>query len=885
MNKIKKRIPAVKFLKSSNNRDGFSKSGNGTKNSAIKESQQSLQGEIYKGPLRKHNQKSVKIVNHFAKTASAGYFSGSSSAADIRQAIPTFYHPDFEPSSLILPKDRIEIISWCNYFYKYDALVATAVDLHSELPLSKIRLDLPSSVNKKKANQVLEHYVDMIGNTGIDLFNKLLMFGVEYYKIGNVFPWAQMNSDGTKWQRLTCLDPNYVRLEKLGLTNAASISLIPDDRLRHIVHNGPYDEKTGQLYQTLSEDIIEYVMAGKEIPLSTNPNDGSHAAHLARKLADYVDWGTSIIERNFKTLVYKDRLRQSQDAIATRHLTPKHLIWADLASRADVNEIRNQVEDAMLNPDSAIITNYELHWELIGTSSGLMQLATEREWITEDLLVGLMISKNILLGDGKFAAGQTVLEVMNQRYAIFREVLESYIEKNLFLPIARNMGFVEYQPGTIKKSPKEVFLYPKVRWNRLNLTDDTQHKQMLAQAVAEGKVDVGTWLEYFGLNVDTIAERLKKNEDTVLDPVYNELRRSIMNEVGRQLGPAVAKVYAESYGLELDDSGGGFGMFGSSKRPLTKFGKEFDINYGKDGSLIINPKMETETASTTSKHSEKIANEFRKMKSNIVTADTREQRRHNRELNQSNRNIEESKKKYEVIDSESKKLKPPRIDLSNKVIKKDLFKSKALFDTILLKNAEESNDDSQEDNQIETKISKASELDMSYDNMPFQSLEKVKKLSDRQSGLEQQQNSFSSILTKKGVDETTRRLAKTSENEIASAYYSLRNSVKDNNVRDLTYKRLQQMYASIYHSIVNPKEPIFKSSQTVKSVFEEDIKKRAATLIKKIEIISDANRKSAEKTGGTNLHDIFIKSEEFIRKAYRDVIETIIDDVEGFLRS
>lgn len=889
MNKIKKRIPTVKFLKSSGNSDGFSKSGNGTKNSAVKESQQSLQGEVYRGPLRKHNSKSMKIVNHFSKTASAGYFSGSSSAADIRQAVPTFYHPDFEPSSLILPKDRIEINSWCNYFYKYDALVATAVDLHSELPLSKIRLDLPSSVNKKKANQVLEHYVDMIGNTGIDLFNKLLMFGVEYYKIGNVFPWAQMNADGTKWQRLTCLDPNYVRLEKLGLTNATSISLIPDDRLRHIVHNGPYDEKTGQLYQTLSDNIIEYVMAGKEITLSTNPNDGSHATHLARKLADYVDWGTSIIERNFKTLVYKDRLRQSQDAIATRHLTPKHLIWAELASRADVNEIRNQVEDAMLNPDSAIITNYELHWELIGTSSGLMQLATERDWITEDLLVGLMISKNILLGEGKFAAGQTVLEVMNQRYAIFREVLEAYIEKNLFLPIARNMGFVEYQPGTIKKSPKEVFLYPKVRWNRLNLTDDTQHKQMLAQAVAEGKVDVGTWLEYFGLNVDTIAERLKRNEDTVLDPVYNELRRSIMNEVGRQLGPAVAKVYAEAYGLELEDDSGGFGMFGSSKRPMTKFGKEFDINYAEDGSLVINPKMEIELSDVSKgKHTEKIAKEFQNLKSNItVTAETRDQRRHNRELNRSNRRIEDSKKNYEVVNPENQKLKPPRKDLSNKVIKKDLFKGRGLLDNILLSknNADDTEDSQENNNQIEIKMTKASELDMSYDNMPFQSLEKVKTVSDRQSAVEQQQNVFSSVLLKKGVDETTRRLAKTSENEIASAYYSLRNSVKDNNVRDLAYKRLQQMYASIYHSIVNPKEPIFKSSQTVKSIFEEEIKKRAAKLIKKIEIISDANRKTAEKNGNGNLQDIFIKSEESIRTAYRDVVESIVDEIEGFLRS
>ena len=101
MNKIKRKIPIVKFTKSAEN-VGMNKTGV-VRNTAIKETQQSIQTEQYRGPVRKHNTKSMKIVNHFSKTASAGY-SSTSTAADIRQAIPTFYHPDFEPSSLILSK-------------------------------------------------------------------------------------------------------------------------------------------------------------------------------------------------------------------------------------------------------------------------------------------------------------------------------------------------------------------------------------------------------------------------------------------------------------------------------------------------------------------------------------------------------------------------------------------------------------------------------------------------------------------------------------------------------------------------------------------------------------------------------------------------------------
>ena len=844
-----KKIPKIKFKKSSSEAE----SRIVKRAVAIKDSQPLIQSEQYQGPVRKHNPKAIKLVNHFAKQASA----------DIRQSVPTFYHPDFEPSSLLLPKDRIEINSWCNYFYKYDALVSTSVDMHSELPLSKIRLDLPPTKDKVKANKILDHYMNMIGNTGIDLFNKLLMMGVEYYKLGNAFPWAQINSDGSAWERLVCLNPDYIHLEKLPITNALKIDLVADDRLRQIVHAGPNDEKTGKLYQTLPDDVIEKVMAGREIPLATDPNEGSHCAHIARKLADYHEWGSSLIERNFKTLVYKDRLRQSQDAIATRHLTPKHLVWAEYASKADVSEIREQVEDAMLNPDFAVITNYQLHWDLVGTSGGLMQLASEWQWITDDLLIGLMMNKNVLLGEGAFAGGQTVLEVLNQRYAIFREQLESYVEKNLFIPIARNNGFVEYEPGTLKKNKREIYLYPKVRWNRLNLTDDTQHKQMLAQAVAEGKVDTGTWLEYFGLNADTIAQRLKASEDTVMDPVYMELRRSIMMEVGRSLGPSVAKVYADAYGLELQDQGGGgFGMFGSSKPSITKFGKDFDIDYGENGTIVIKPKIE-------------------RMEIDKVS-ETRAQREHERSVTKLVNDKEDTKEKLEVmpIDPEKKTLKPPREDMTKKVIKPDIFKMMKSVSNMFKGSEAELEDKSVEI----TTVPVSEQGETSYENMPFQSPEKTKQLLEEEKKLEQELSEWSNNLKTAGLDQYSRRLAKDSENEIVSAYYKMSNSIDKTDIIKSISKSIPQMYGAIYHTMVEPKEPIFKSSQTASTVFEKEIGDHIHKLTNKIELLASANRKMTEKMpkeAATMSSKSFKENESQVRTAIRSTVNDIITNIHS----
>jgi hypothetical protein len=510
-----------------------------------------IDSEFYQGKTRKYDKRMLRVMDQMtrsmSKTANA-----CGGGANVKNSAPGFYHPEFEPSSILLPRDYREINAWCRYFYKYDPLVSTAIDSHAELPMSSIRMTLPQGRDRIKNKKIQEEYEDMCSTEGIDLFNKLLQMGVEYYKLGNIFPFARWSEKKNRWSKLTLLDPDYIELEKLQFTDIMRIDLIPNEQLKKIINNGPDNPKTGVLYKAIPEDVVELVKVGKKIPLNTDPGNGSHVAHVAYKMADYDLVGTGIIERNFKTLIYKDRLRQSQDAIAARHLTPKHLIWADATGMADLNLIREQVDNAFADPDYAIITNYELHWDLIGTSSGLMQLESEWNWINEELLIGLMINKSFLLGEGSYANGQTVLEVMNQKYSIYRERIESYVIQSLFAPMARRNDWAEYEEGTVKKEKKVKWLYPRIKWNRLNFVDDTQHKQMLAQMVTQGQVDMQTWLECFGLDAETIRERLKRFEGSPLDINYFALMNGASTEAGRILAPGIAELRSKELGIPME---------------------------------------------------------------------------------------------------------------------------------------------------------------------------------------------------------------------------------------------------------------------------------------------------------------------------------------------
>ena len=58
-------------------------------------------GPLYVGPVRRHDRRAIRMV----QAASAG--------VNIMQSGPAFYHPDFEPSSILLPQDQLEKNAWC----------------------------------------------------------------------------------------------------------------------------------------------------------------------------------------------------------------------------------------------------------------------------------------------------------------------------------------------------------------------------------------------------------------------------------------------------------------------------------------------------------------------------------------------------------------------------------------------------------------------------------------------------------------------------------------------------------------------------------------------------------------------------------------------------
>ncbi len=457
-----------------------------------------------------------------------------------------------------------------------------AIDLHSTLPISKIKLDKPKMENQDYADYIYDFYVDMCQD--MKLTSKTLIeISHEYWLMGNSLIFAEDHDpygrleDGPKeeikeygkartkelyerfkiidrdpnylgFRRLLVLPPDQVRLKKIPLSDDVIVEFLPDPETKKVLtgmqEGNPLaydarmpDEERQKLQQKLPDELVEKLKMGGAIPLDTDPYTGSHVYHMARKKCQYETMGVSILERCINTLLLHDKLRQAQQSIASRHMTPIRIVWAEELSNNDVDNLREQVDLALVDPDFSIITNFQVNWEEMGSNGRLLELSTEYEHIENSLFAGLGVTRELLTGEGTYTGNRITLEVLNTQYLLFRELIIDYIENNIFKPVAKKKGFeIEDKFG------RKKLVYPKVSFSRLAIRDNDAFFDQAFNMYNKGSLSVDVILDM--MNIDPVSTRKKIEADlfTVNDPAFNQMMQNLYTSLGQ--------VFAERYNVD-----------------------------------------------------------------------------------------------------------------------------------------------------------------------------------------------------------------------------------------------------------------------------------------------------------------------------------------------
>ena len=509
-----------------------------------------------------------------------------------------FYSPELSTDFLELPQSQDEQRNYFRFFYRTDPFVGQAVDLHTELPLSKIRLGIPRARNRDMAMASLRFCEKWAKRVG--LLHRLIEILHEYNLLGEVFvfcednnadmpkdvthtrineitkegeakvryerredaddrayKWMKKNYKG--WTAIRILPPEQVHMESFPFTNEKIISLVPDSKTRDVVERSAMqDPEAMRIVESMPEDVVNAIRDGKNIPLNTNAELGSFCYFMARKKSQYEPRGHSMLERCLRILVYRDKLRQAQTSIASRHMTPIRLVYAEDMDMNDVEALREQVDLALQDPDYSIIANFQISWEEMGSDQRLLDLNGEYDMTDRQMYAGLGVTESLLSGESSYSGDRINLEVINTRYMLMREVLQEMVEENILKPMCKRMGFIEED-----EDGEEVVVHPTLSFTRLGLRDNNDTFDSLFNLYQKGSIDIDIILELLNVDPESTKRKLERDMWTMNDSQFNEVLRGIYGEAGRMIAEnsEVIEKIAENLGLNYEkpaEEGGRF---------------------------------------------------------------------------------------------------------------------------------------------------------------------------------------------------------------------------------------------------------------------------------------------------------------------------------------
>lgn len=551
----------------------------------------------------------------------SGFGSSSAMGNTMMSSGDNFFSPQLSTDFLELPQSLREKREIYRHFYNTDELVGQAIDLHTELPLSKVRLAPPKPRTCPEGFKDAHDYGQYILSRfermcqRVKLFQRLITMVHHFWLDGNVAVFAEDSAvetpmdvghtrhvekraeltDGGEprefeeevwtpkddgeaqelthyqknyqgWQQLIILPIDKVKITTFSFTDKVKCELIPSDRDRALLDKAKQGDPIAQeMAEEIPAEVRQYMEQGQLIPMGSDPDEGSFVHLLmARKHAD-ADIGQSILDRCLRTLYFREKLRQAQTSIASRAMTPKRIIWAEGLSDADTEALRQQVDLALVDPDYSIVANYEIRWEEMGSRDRLLDLSAEYEQTERRLLSGLGVTESLMSGESLYSGDRLKLEVINTRYLHLREILQDYVEESLFKPVARRMGFVEKDQWG-----QEVVLFPRLSFTRLPLRDSQDTFDALFNLYQKGSISVDLILEMLNIDPDETKSKLERDLFTVNDAMFNEIIRSVGNEVGRLLAEKTdvtervaqyLKLTVKPAPAEPDEGGGGGGRF------------------------------------------------------------------------------------------------------------------------------------------------------------------------------------------------------------------------------------------------------------------------------------------------------------------------------------
>jgi len=452
---------------------------------------------------------------------------GSSASQSISQS-PLFYDYRWStPDKFYFPRSRAVANRIWREIYMRDPAVATATDAYSELPWSQFDLIGIDDGSIRKL------YEDMFND--LNLVPKFQGFTRDYIITGELILHHIFNSKKGYWERVISHNPDYVRVEGIGLAiDQPLLWLRPTPEIKRLI-NSP-DPRIAKLRKLLPKEVVSAFRVNKDVPL-----DSLNTVYIPRLATSSSVRGVSLYTRLFRIVMYEDFIVNASLAVAQRNAAPLRIFklgdpntgW--LPDAEDEAQFAEMLSVAESDPMAAIIMHHNVSCELVGVSDRVLLISREWDFIERVKLLALGMAKSFLVGESSFASAIAGLQTLLERLAALRYKFEhDWLIQKLCKPVAemnefykRTQSELEHRIRIQKPEQERELIVPKIKWHKgLEPAQDTSILNVWDRLYEYGIISRRTFAS--GAGIDLEQER----KNIIEEAEYEQKQKQRLEELG-----------------------------------------------------------------------------------------------------------------------------------------------------------------------------------------------------------------------------------------------------------------------------------------------------------------------------------------------------------------
>lgn len=396
-----------------------------------------------------------------------------------------------------------------NKLYTYNPVIGNAVDVLVEFAITKISLE---STGKKRLDNLINHFLEAVNfdnNTTLPgvypLMNEITL---EWFTSGNVFPyvrWDNISVPNIKGSfkfpiSVTLLNPQSVKIPKGPVAFGREIIELKYDSelIEALRSDGRSNRESMLLRSAVPPTLLRAIRSNRGNFLDGIRLDSRFVSHLKRKSRSYKVWGSPYLTRCFSDASILERLRQVDEAVASGLLNLITIFKIGTEEHPASQARLTQFASIIRNPKATttLVWAHDIEVEQVGPDGKMLQFDKKYREGKENLMIALGIPPILSSLSSSGNPWVSILSLI-ERLSNWRTLSTIWLE-GLCNQIAKENNFNERI---------------KLKWDRMNLRDDTSVKNLLLSFYDRGLISIKDAVQESGRQFESVLSNKKDQKE------------------------------------------------------------------------------------------------------------------------------------------------------------------------------------------------------------------------------------------------------------------------------------------------------------------------------------------------------------------------------------